>query len=367
MTERKNIPAVITAQAVAVLSEQRGSLVARGLAAVQESKKHELIRNSQDALYRQARTEFEFYRGRYVDIWRENKDPALFSAFKIFQQLANESYGKAYYPLSILYGDKREIEEGKNRAQYFAQLAFDWCFANQTNQDHELWCDLAAMYRNGFGIEQNAEQAVYWFRKAAAQGSASAQGSLGEMCGHGEGVSQDYEEAVKWYRLAAGQSRATAQTNLGVMYCHGIGVPQDYEEAKKWFRLAVEHANVIAQINLGVMYRNGRGVPQDHKKAVKWFHKAADQGSASAQGSLGVMYSNGEGVPQDYEEAMKWFRLAADQGNATAQYNLGVMYRNGEGVPQDDEDAVKWFLKAAGLGNANAHEALRKLGIDWKK
>ena len=36
MDERENLPAVIAAQAVAVLSEQRGSLVGRGLMALKK-------------------------------------------------------------------------------------------------------------------------------------------------------------------------------------------------------------------------------------------------------------------------------------------------------------------------------------------
>ena len=52
------------------------------------------------------------------------------------------------------------------------------------------------------------------------------------------GVPQDYEEAVRWYRLAAAQGDATAQFNLGVRYAEGRGVVQDYVQAHKWTNLA---------------------------------------------------------------------------------------------------------------------------------
>jgi uncharacterized protein len=134
MTEGKNIRAVIAAQAVAVLSDQRGSLVWRGLAA---------LRKDNDALYRQARMVVS--QGFEIDRWNEKDNPAISSAFKIFQQLSAENYCKAYWPLSILYRGKRDIEEDQDRAQHFAQMAFDWCFANQANQDAELWRDLGNM------------------------------------------------------------------------------------------------------------------------------------------------------------------------------------------------------------------------------
>jgi len=51
-------------------------------------------------------------------------------------------------------------------------------------------------------------------------------------------VPQDYGEAAKWYRLAAEQGDAIAQGNLGFMYYSGQGVPQDYVQAYMWVDLA---------------------------------------------------------------------------------------------------------------------------------
>ena len=54
----------------------------------------------------------------------------------------------------------------------------------------------------------------------------------------GQGVPQDYQEAVKWYRLAAAQGNQPAQINLGVLYTNGTGVRQDLVRAHLWFTLA---------------------------------------------------------------------------------------------------------------------------------
>ena len=78
-------------------------------------------------------------------------------------------------------------------------------------------------------------QAAEWYRKAAEQGLASAQNSLGVMYQVGEGVSRDYAEALKWYRKAAEQGLADAQDNLAGMYYGGLRVPQNYSEAAKWY------------------------------------------------------------------------------------------------------------------------------------
>ena len=82
---------------------------------------------------------------------------------------------------------------------------------------------------------------------------------------------QDYSEAFKWYRLAAEQGDASAQGILGYMYANGEGVPQDNAKAIEWYRLAADQDDAYAQGNLGYMYSSGLGVPQDYAEAVKWF------------------------------------------------------------------------------------------------
>ena len=54
-------------------------------------------------------------------------------------------------------------------------------------------------------MAQDYEQAVSWYRKAAAQGLASAQNDLGRMYEYGYGVAQDYVKAIACYRKAAEQ------------------------------------------------------------------------------------------------------------------------------------------------------------------
>ena len=91
------------------------------------------------------------------------------------------------------------------------------------------------------------------------------------------GKPQDYGEAVRWYRKAAAQGYASAQYNLGVSYANGQGVPQDYGEAVKWWRKVAAQGYAKAQAKLGLCYYNGQGVPRDYGEAVRWWRKACDQ------------------------------------------------------------------------------------------
>lgn len=96
------------------------------------------------------------------------------------------------------------------------------------------------------------------------------------------GVAQDFNEALTWFRLAAAQNNAAAQTNLGVMYQEGKGVPKDFNEALKWHRLGAAQGNAGAQSNLGEMYGDGIGITKNFVQAYMWVNLAAAKGSATA-------------------------------------------------------------------------------------
>ena len=70
--------------------------------------------------------------------------------------------------------------------------------------------DAAAAYARG-----NYAEALVLFRALAIEEGSFAQAIgqyfIGRMFNNGEGVTQDYKEAAKWYRKAADQGDADAQ------------------------------------------------------------------------------------------------------------------------------------------------------------
>jgi hypothetical protein len=194
-------------------------------------------------------------------------------------------------------------------------------------------------------------------REAAENGDARAQNwlALRYSIGFGVGSGRDLAEAVRWYRRAADQGDAFGQLSLGWMYDNiylGVpGVGQDYVEAARWYRKAADQGYAPAEFHLGVMYDKGEGVPQDHAEAVRWYRRAADKGDAFAQCNLGLKYDQGEGVTRDHVEAAKLYASAANQDLYTAQFNLSLKYASGQGVIQDDVQAhLRMSLAAAGAG-----------------
>ncbi|KAF9181560.1 hypothetical protein BGZ49_004835 [Haplosporangium sp. Z 27] len=129
------------------------------------------------------------------------------------------------------------------------------------------------------------------------------------MYQRGYGVQQDYKKAFEWYFKAAKQGNANAENSLGYMYQRGYGVQQDYKEAFEWYLKAAKQGNADAEVNLGEMYRYGYGIQRDSMKAFQWYSKAAKRGDFAAQNILNILgYRNQQilGVPQDIYETSEW-------------------------------------------------------------
>ena len=88
---------------------------------------------------------------------------------------------------------------------------------------------------------------------------------------------------MRWYRKAAEQGDADAQYSLGVMLDNGAGVPEDDAAAVRWYRKAAEQGDADAQHKLGRMYADGAGVSQDNVSAYAWASVAAAQGLIDAK------------------------------------------------------------------------------------
>ena len=248
--------------------------------------------------------------------------------------------------------------------------------------DAEAQLALAQRYRFGVDVPQNPATAVEWFMKAADQGNAQGQFSVGYMYATGEnGFKNNLETAAEWFRKAAENGHPSAQANLGRMYLYGNGVEINPEAALFWLKKAADQGNTQAQIDLGGRYAVGKSVPKDTERAIDLYNEASD--GANAQFSLALKYINGDGVERNPKKAIELYQEAVEQGhigsminlaniyaegkltrkNLTiagelllraaelgergAQYNIGLMYYHGKGVKKDRAKAFQWLQKAA--------------------
>lgn len=141
--------------------------------------------------------------------------------------------------------------------------------------------------------------------------SVEAQRELGDKYYH----AKDSTMALYWYRKAAANGDVETQKKLVSMFCMDktfwgryavISIDIDKAEATKWWTKAIEH-----------------------------YRQAAERGDAQAQFDLGDMYYDVFLRTMDddpFPKAAKWYRKAAEQGHTEAQYKIGLIYYYGEGV-----------------------------------
>ena len=234
-------------------------------------------------------------------------------------------------------------------------------FSRAAHGDADAQCHIGICYLNGDGVEQNAQEAVEWFRKAAEQGHADAQNRLGVRYDRGEGVSQNSEIAAQWFLKAAKQGHAKAQYNIGDYYLSGNRVPEDFNQAIYWLSKAAEQGHTDAQFELGCLYSGDDVVSEDAEQAIYWLSKAAEQGHTDAQLYLSAYCLSSEDKIKEYsKQAVNWLQQAANQNSPAAQYVLGLCYGGGLVVESNPVEAAFWWKKAA---EQEFPDALLRLGI----
>ncbi|MCH5216385.1 MAG: SEL1-like repeat protein [Muribaculaceae bacterium] len=143
------------------------------------------------------------------------------------------------------------IMDSLNNAFYNDDYAVAYEIANRLPDNFRAEYILGYLYEHGLGTEQNAEEAVRCYEKAAEKeyGYYSML-NLGIIYEEGEIVPQDYALAKKWYEKAAEDNYSPAMIRLGNMYRYGLGVPKDLSEAKRWYEKAVQLGDNDALENL---------------------------------------------------------------------------------------------------------------------
>lgn len=111
-----------------------------------------------------------------------------------------------------------------------AESMFEITLRQAKSGDAMAQNNVAAYYKEA----GNCEQAVYWYRKAVAQGDRVAMYGLGQCYATGCGVSTDYAMAAQYFEMSAKKGQREAMLVLAEMYERGIGVSQNSILATYW-------------------------------------------------------------------------------------------------------------------------------------
>lgn len=220
---------------------------------------------------------------------------------------------------------------------------------------------LADCYKNGWGVEQDYEQAYNWSKAGAELGDPTCMIFLANCYHNGEGVEQDQETAFAWDLKAAEAGDSSGMLNTAICYEDGLGTAQDPEMAFSWYRRSAEAGNDVGMYNLARCYMAGIGTEADPESSFLWMQKLAETGNTEGMYNLGLMYQRGYGTAEDPESAYKWYRKAAEAGDPDGAYMTGWCLENQYGCA---DPAADWYQRAAELGSEQAAEALDRLRGD---
>jgi len=139
------------------------------------------------------------------------------------------------------------------------------------------------------------KQAAQLLIPLANAGNSAAQVRLGSLYYLGQGVPEDEKQAVFYWKKAAAQGSADAMFHLGSAYLFGNQaartVPDPDREAATWYFQAASAGHPEVQYHLGLLFLAGKGVVDSRIEATRWFRKAAAQGHIEAKKALGIIES----------------------------------------------------------------------------
>ena len=221
---------------------------------------------------------------------------------------------------------------------------------------------LGVAYEEGLGPRRDKAQALGWYLKAAALGSADGAGHAGFLLDTTL-PGGDPKRAFGLYQQAVAGGSTFGMLALALDYMHGSnGQQENPAETLRLYNLAIQHGEPDGYLGIGNCHLMGLcGFKRDPAEAVSWWRKAADAGSVHALANIGGAHLKGEGVPRDLKAAFDWYRKSADRGDSRAARRVGDFYEDGAGgAPKDELQAARWYRKAAEAGEGFAAESLAR-------
>ena len=90
--------------------------------------------------------------------------------------------------------------------------------------DIEAQCECGSLFMHGYLVKEDTQEAVYWYNKAAQQGSVEGHFQLGEYFASvyykNDSKIRYFEEAREHLLVAAKENYKTSQNALAMLYCH---------------------------------------------------------------------------------------------------------------------------------------------------
>ena len=165
--------------------------------------------------------------------------------------------------------------------------------------------DLAQMLLATIYVDEAAfDRAVYWVHRLADKELPEWQYVWGKLYQAGLGIEENAEEAVRLFEKAANQEYDGGVYELAYCYLTGYGVPKDHKRGFELLEKSVKLGSPEAMFALGNRYLEGDLVPKDEKIAFELYERAARKGNAYGQFQLAFCYFNGLGTTENPDRAI---------------------------------------------------------------
>jgi len=153
---------------------------------------------------------------------------------------------------------------------------------------------------------RSADSYVRNLWRRANQGETAAQYVLAFKFEHGGGVARNLEEAIRWYKAAAAQGDSDAAHAL-----RRLRANEPY---------ALQGSGVVSSSSPPPLTTPATASGDSY---VQNLRRRANSGEATAQYILGYRYEHGgQGISRDRNEAIRWYKAAAAQGDSDAAHAL---------------------------------------------
>jgi len=148
--------------------------------------------------------------------------------FVKLEKLAQTGNPDAQYHLGMMYNNGLGVKQDPRKA-------FDW-FTKAADSGNPLAAYKVGCYYAGEFqvVPLNREKSLSFKLIAANAGYSYAQTDVGNACFE----KKDYDEAIKWWKLAAAQGYLQALNNLSIAYYEGQIVPENKVLAHAYYKLS---------------------------------------------------------------------------------------------------------------------------------
>ena len=182
--------------------------------------------------------------------------------------------------------------------------------------------------------------------KARAEaGAVDAQIKIADAYCYGWGVPEDKQKAIFWYKKAIEQGSVEALVNSESCFTGTLGY-----EAVEYYRQLSAKGNTEAMLILASLHDEGDYFPKNDAEAFRLRLRAAELNNGQACRLVGSALIAGDGVQKNIEEGIKWLLKVANPKTTTSEFDMGdaqldlfEAYADPEYPKRDLVEAYKWL------------------------